>query len=213
MLITGVQSPATASVPVPAVPIFKIEQLPEQIQKQMQGVSYHEGAPVALSELRLVTLSYYDDQEAVQIGEIVVHQAVAEDIKDIFKILYEAKYPIAKMTRIETYGGDDELSMADDNTSGFNHRQVAGTSKLSLHAYGLAIDINPVKNPYVTDHKVSPYLGRAYVDRTLEQQGMIMKGDLLYTAFISKGWQWGGDWKSIKDYQHFQKSIDQIVKP
>jgi len=212
MLLTGGQSQAASGSPM-TLPVFTIETIPIDIQTEMKAVSYHEGAPVELADLRLLTLSYYDYHDTVQIGELVVHEAVSEEVIDIFQILYEAKYPIAKMTRIEAYAGDDDLSMADDNTSGFNHRRVAGSSKLSLHAYGLAIDINPVENPYVKAQLVSPDSGRAYLERNLGQKGLITKGDILYNTFISKGWQWGGDWKSVKDYQHFQKSITEIVKP
>ncbi len=192
---------------------FFVETLSPQVFAEMQGVSYHEGAPVEIEDLRVVHVQYVDFEGAEHSGELMVHERVADEVLSIFKELYDKGYPIARMNRIEKYGGDDAASMNADNTSAFNHRQVAGSDKLSLHAYGLAIDINPVENPYITNEGVEPLEGEGYVDRTLNVKGLIKKGDTCYEAFIKRGWQWGGEWKSIKDYQHFQKKYSEIVNP
>ena len=127
---------------------------------------------------------------------------------EIFEVLYNAKFPIEKMVLIDDYDGDDNLSMADDNTSAFNYRNVPGTSTLSNHSYGVAIDINPLVNPYVRENDVMPPEGQDFLDREDVRPGMIIQGDVVYDSFISRGWTWGGDWETVKDYQHFEKTLD-----
>jgi hypothetical protein len=128
---------------------------------------------------------------------------------EIFKELFEARFPIEKIRLIDEYEANDNKSMADNNTSSFCFREIDGKpGKLSKHSYGVAIDINPVQNPYVYMDKVSPEAGREYLDRSKVTKGMIVKDDVCYKAFINRGWTWGGDWKNEKDYQHFQKSLD-----
>ena len=123
---------------------------------------------------------------------------------DIFKELYEEKYPIEKIRLIDEYDAIDEKSMEDNNTSAFCYRVIEGTNKLSNHAKGCAIDINPLQNPQVINGIAYPKKAEQYVDRTLSMKGMIKKGDSIYKAFIKRGWSWGGDWKN-PDYQHFEK--------
>jgi len=105
----------------------------------------------------------------------------------------------------EAYGGDDMTSMQDDNTSAFNCRVIAGTNRLSRHAYGLAIDVNPLYNPYVKGDVIQPPEGAAYLDRSRDVKGMIHAEDICRREFMVRGWDWGGDWESRKDYQHFEK--------
>ena len=129
----------------------------------------------------------------------------------IFKDLFDAKFPIEKICLIDAYKGIDDLSMADNNSSGFNCRMSAGNSKkFSKHSYGVAIDINPLVNPYVKNGTVLPPEGRNYLDRDATVKGMIRKGDDCYTAFIKRGWTWGGAWKHSKDYQHFEKDLQLV---
>lgn len=191
-----------------ALPSFSVTIIDEFTAGDMQGVSYHKGAPVTLDQLRQVHVRYWNFDGQEQSGTLVVYEAVADEIMAIFKDLHEVAYPIALIQPIEAYGGSDDLSMADNNTSAFNHRVVQGTSKLSQHAFGLAVDINPVQNPYVTSDGIFPEQGGMYLDREDVRQGMIVRGDPCYLAFTERGWQWGGDYKSVKDYQHFQKKIE-----
>ena len=162
--------------------------------------------------VRLDTLcvSYVDFQGETQQGVIVCNTTIAQDLRDIFQKLYEAKYPIERIRPISDYGDDDECSMQANNTSCYCYRVVAGSTKLSKHARGLAIDVNPLYNPWVrrkTDGTllVQPATGRPYVDRSKPFKYKITKRDLCYRLFIEHGFQWGGSWHSLKDYQHFEK--------
>ncbi|MFM7773368.1 MAG: M15 family metallopeptidase [Candidatus Kapaibacterium sp.] len=132
-------------------------------------------------------------------GQIVVHASLADDVRDIFRDLDSAGFPVYSVIPIVRFGWSDDASIARNNTSGFNYRTVAGTNRLSLHAHGRAIDLNPFLNPYLTPGKrpLRPYDPRS--------PGTIVRGDAVYTAFVKRGWTWGGDWKNEKDYQHFEK--------
>lgn len=175
---------------------------------EMTGVSWHEGCPVPISDLRLLELTFWGFDGARHRGELVVHQDVAAAVVDLFHTLYTNHFPINKMRRVDYYGGSDDASMADDNTSAFNCRPITGsTSGFSVHSYGKAIDINTVENPYVKGSTVLPPAGSAYLDRTDVRPGMITHGDLVWSAFIAHGFSWGGDWTSLKDYQHFEFPI------
>lgn len=192
---------------------FRVEILSEGTQQEMIGISYHKDAPISLDDLRVVHIQYINFDGVSESGEIVVHEEIALEVLEIFKELYGAKYPLHLVKPIESFNGDDALSMAANNTSGFNHRQVAGTKRLSLHAYGLAIDINPIQNPYVSQKGVEPMAGEAFLNRSTSEMGMITDGDPCYTAFVSRGWEWGGHWKTVKDYQHFQKKVPEVINP
>ena len=139
------------------------------------------------------------------------NRAVAEDMVEIFQELYKNQYPIEKIRLVDEYGGDDDASMEDNNTSCFNYRTVAGTNRLSKHALGLAIDVNPRYNPYITTRNgqtvVSPESGSAYADRKREFAHKIDENDLCYRLFTEHGFIWGGSWKNSKDYQHFEKAL------
>ena len=143
-------------------------------------------------------------------GEIICNKAIAQDLMEIFKELYDNEYQIDKIRLIDEYGGDDDLSCGDNNSSCFNYRVVGGTDTLSKHALGLAIDINPFQNPYITYpngvERISPIGSEPYADRSSGLPHMILEGDLCYNLFIEHGFTWGGHWKTLKDYQHFQKS-------
>lgn len=188
---------------------FYFEEISDAVFERMEGNSYGEDCTVPLSELRYVRVLHYGFDGAVHIGELVVNQAIAQDVIDIFRELFEAEYPIEKMVLIDAYGGNDDASMADNNTSCFNFRVVEGTASLSKHAYGLAIDVNPLYNPYIPVRDgaevVLPAAAEAYADRTAACEYYIRHGDVCYEAFAGRGFTWGGDWTTEKDYQHFSK--------
>ncbi len=190
------------------LPVFSYNELSKENINRINGVSWKPEAPVKLEDLRHVKVTYWGFDDKTHIGELVVHKQVAHEVMEIFKELYDAHYPIEKIRLIDEYNADDDLSMDDNNTSSFCFRVVAGSNKLSKHSYGLAIDINPVQNPYVKGNIVSPEKGDEFLDRTNIRKGMILKDDVCYKAFINRGWIWGGEWKTLKDYQHFQKDID-----
>jgi len=184
--------------------VFKSEILPESIVKKISGNSWKAQCPVSLADLRYLTLTYLGYDGESRQGEMIVHKIVAEDVLEIFKGLYQDGFQIERMQLVDEYGGDDDLSMAANNTSAFNFRNVAGSERLSMHAYGLAIDINPVMNPYSVGGKVYPDEGKKYLNRSEPGKGLIRKNDSVYDGFIQKGWTWGGDWYNSKDYQHFE---------
>ena len=150
--------------------------------------------------LTLVTVPYFSFAQMKGEGQLVVHEGLADDVEVIFRKLFAMQFPIEKMVPIVAYGWDDIVSMADNNTSAFNYRVIAGTDRLSHHATGRAIDVNPIQNPYVrADGVVSP-AGAVYEPGT---QGTV--ADEVVGVFKSYGWEWGGDWNDPKDWQHFQK--------
>ena len=171
----------------------------------MKGVSYPEGAGIQLSELSYLQLSYIDFEGREQTGEMVCNRAVAEDVLAIFRALYQARYPIRSIRLIDDFGGDDDASMAADNTSCFNYRTKTGQRSLSKHALGLAIDINPLENPYVRGTAVKPAGAEPFADRSKVFPHKIDKEDLCYKLFREHGFAWGGAWRSVRDYQHFEK--------
>ncbi|PAB59603.1 M15 family metallopeptidase [Anaeromicrobium sediminis] len=188
-------------------PVFSYSSLSEENIRKIKEVSWKPSAPVSLEELSYVKVTYWGFDDREHVGELIVHEKVAEEVVEIFEELYKGKFPIERIKLIDEYGANDDLSMEDNNTSSFCFRVVSGSKKLSKHSYGIAIDINPLQNPYVKGDKVSPKAGKEYLDRNNVRMGMIIKDDICYKAFKSKGWIWGGDWKTVKDYQHFQKDI------
>ncbi len=184
--------------------LFYAEELSDKTFERMYGVSYRIGCPVEREELRYLRLLHTGFDGETHIGELVCNEALAEDFVDIFHKLYQASYPIQQMRLIDEYGADDEWSMEENNTSCFCFRPVEGTKHLSQHAYGLAIDINPLYNPYITSRGYEPSNAGDYVDRSADIPYKIDENDLCYQLFKEKGYTWGGDWESVKDYQHFQ---------
>ena len=162
--------------------------------------SYRAGCPVPPARLRTVRVSYWDFRGTQQEGAIVVARPVAADVVAVFRTLWQAHFPIRRLRPVSEYGGSDDASMAADNTSGFNCRFVGGTRRWSQHAYGEAIDVNPVENPYVQGARVSPPAGLAFVDRSRIRKGMAVDDGVLVRAFAAVGWKWGA---SFGDYQHF----------
>jgi hypothetical protein len=173
----------------------------------MWGQSYREGCPLDIEQLAFIRLSHWDMNGEVAMGELIVARTEADAMVGVFEQLFEVGFPIKSMRLIHEYGGDDDASMADNNTSAFNCRQSAGSSRWSEHSYGAAIDVNPLINPYVTTSgRVMPPEGAPYQDRTLGEPGMIVDGDAIDSAFSEIGWGWGGRWSRSKDYQHFSRS-------
>ncbi len=191
---------------------FYYEKITKDLKLRMKGKSYKKDCTVPYEDLRYVRVLYYGFDNKTHIGELVVNRQIAKDVTAIFKDLYLSEYPIEKMVLIDDYDADDEASMADNNTSSFNFRRMTGSKNLSKHALGLAIDINPLYNPYVKINDsgtiVSPEKAYEYQDRKLDNPYYITKNDVCYKAFIKRGFTWGGSWKSIKDYQHFEKSLN-----
>ena len=185
--------------------------LTDEIIERITGMSYpSEGSDkIDYDDLRYIELLYCDFTGSVKQGELIVNKKVADEVTVIFNELYMAQYPFESVRLVDDYGepGDDNLSMAANNTSAFNYRFVTGSNKLSLHSYGAAIDINPVQNPYIDGDRVVPEEGRQFLDRSLKLPGMIDHSDLCYQLFTMNGWKWGGDWSGDKDYQHFSKDL------
>ena len=188
---------------------FISNNVPEDVIKNMIGNSIPKDSvkKVNIDNLSFLKITYWGFDNKPYIGEMIVNKRLAQEVLDIFKEVFENKYPIEKMELIDKYQADDEKSMENNNTSAFCYRVVANTDRLSNHALGVAIDVNPLYNPYIVSNRISPINSIEYVDRSIIKKGMIEKGDILYNAFIKRGWTWGGEWKGQKDYQHFEKNI------
>lgn len=195
---------------------FYYESLTESVKSEITGISYPTAAEeISYDELRYLSVLHYDFNGEVQTGELICNQGIAEDLAEIFYELYVNEYRIEKIRLIDEYQGDDTASMADNNTSCFNYRVVDGTTNLSKHALGCAIDINPFYNPYVVFNKegsgetyISPAGSEIYADRSKDFPYKIDENDLCYKLFMEHGFIWGGHWNSSKDYQHFQKVVE-----
>jgi len=172
------------------------------------GGSWHPGCPVGAAQLRRVTLPYWGFDGKPHTGALVVNVTVVGAVESVFTRLYREHFPIRQMTPIAAYGGSDGLSMAADNTSGFNCRYAVapGPKQWSVHAYGEAIDVNPVENPYYEAGRWLPPAGSKYSDRADVRPGMAELGGELNAAFAAVGWQWGGRWTATPDYQHFSST-------
>lgn len=193
--------------------MFSIDYISEDIKDRINGKSYGEDCTISYEDLRYIKLLHWGFDDRPHEGELIVNKAIAEDIADIFRELYQHKYPIEKMLLIDEYGADDNASMTANNSSAFNYRVIDnGSGRLSNHSYGLAIDINPLYNPYVRtiDGKlvVSPEESDEYTDRSVDNPYYIIKDDICYKAFTARGFSWGGDWINSKDYQHFEKKTE-----
>jgi hypothetical protein len=185
-------------------PLARITPITPELAARMAS-SWHEGCPVPLADLRYVQVPYVDPDGVTRTGELVVHADAAEDVAEVFRELWSLRYPIASMRLVDDYGGDDTASMNADNTSAFNCRPITGGTSWSEHAYGLALDLNPVENPYVVGGHVAPRAGRAYVDRP-DTPGVLHADDAVVAAFARIGWVWGGTWTGrVLDYQHFSR--------
>ncbi len=189
----------------------------DEVYDRINGKSYQENDDIALSDLRYLKLLHYNYDGEIQVGEMIVNQRIEKDCLEIFQKLFEEEYPICRMVLIDNYWtGDSEetdgVSIKNNNTSSFNYRNIPGSTKRSKHALGLAIDLNPYENPYVpTVNGVSDYSALDETEyyyatnRKKTDAHVITKEDLAYKLFTEKGFTWGGNWNSLKDYQHFEK--------
>ncbi len=185
---------------------------PEVEQRMLKGNSYRKGCPVTLNDLRYLRLPYIGFDGKEHRGEMIVHKAVAREVTEIFETLYRMEYPIRQMRLVSDFGGSDWQSIEADNTSAFNCRNATGSKKWSKHSYGKAIDLNPIENPYIARsgrivHKASLKYRKRVRHRNLHpaDRAVLLKDDAVVRLFKRYGWQWGGDWHGVKDYQHFSK--------
>ncbi len=189
---------------------FNSAVLPEFIKEKIVGVSFRENPDISLDELRYVRIIHYDFQGQIQEGELIVNQRIAYPVMRAFYQLYKWEYPIESVRLVDDFEGDDELSMEANNSSAFNYRVIEGSTQLSKHALGLAIDINPRINPYVREDGYYPANATEYLERNPKlcrgehADKMLQKNDIAYKIFRRNGFSWGGDWNESKDYQHFE---------
>jgi D-alanyl-D-alanine carboxypeptidase len=201
LVLAGVLFVPTAGSQTQA--LFRSSVSPIGAAFRAQMTSWHRGCPVLISDLRLVKVSFWGFDGRAHKGRLILHRSYTTPVVKELRTLYYEHFPIRRMRLVEAYGSSDDLSMAADNTSAFNCRGVTGSSSWSEHAYGRAIDINPLENPELRQGVVSPPGGRAYTNRSKQAKGMIHSGDATVRAFEAVGWHWGGYWHSLKDYQHF----------
>jgi hypothetical protein len=188
---------------------FVSKPIPDRVWRGMQGKTYQENPHISRNDLRHVRVLHWDYDNRIHVGEMVCNQLIADRLVRIFRKLYAARYPIQRMVLPDVYDADDERQMRDNNTSCFCYRPISGTSRLSKHARGLAVDINSLYNPYIKVRKdgsrfIQPANAAAYCNRKRNFRYKITSGDLCYRLFKAEGFVWGGDWQSLKDYQHFE---------
>ena len=175
------------------------------IQSMQQTKVWTPECPVALKDLKLLQLKHYDFNNVIKDGHMVVNAKIADLVSSIFQELLDLKFPIEKIKPIDLYQGIDELSMMDNNSSCFNFRKIAGTDRLSSHSYGLAIDINPVQNPYIRIKEgatiIEPTAGLEFLNRHNLRSGMV---ESIVPIFTKHGFIWGGKWDNPIDYHHFE---------
>jgi hypothetical protein len=171
------------------------------------GPSWRPGCPIDPQQLRRVEVNYLGFDGQTHRGDLIVHEDLATDVVAIFDQLLQLRYPIEKVRTLDNYpGADDELSMEDNNTSAFNCRDIPGTGRWSLHAFGRAIDLNPLLNPYIDrTGAFQPKNAAPYLDRNRSDPGVLRAEDPVVRLFTDRGWRWGGDWRTPKDYQHFER--------
>ena len=189
--------------------IYYSEDVPSAIRDMMWGVTISERSIINFDDLSYLSMTYYGYDNAYHVGHMVVDKRLANEVIEIFEQLCINKFPIEKMQLPCEFGGVDEVSMTANNTSAFNDRPLDDYGSLSYHQLGQAIDINPLYNPYInfTNNDIQPKAGEVYLDRNREDVGMIKNDSFCVQLFKKYGWEWGGDWSGLKDYQHFEKSI------
>lgn len=199
-------APPTTEVPAPVFE-FSITPIDEGLKSEMieHGVWSPE-APVGLDELRVLHVNYWGFDGNVHSGRLVVNHAWAPQLATVFEKIFDARFPILRMDPVDYLGATGEGVEASNNTMSYNGRKMRGGSSWSMHAYGLALDINPVENPCIKGDSVVPTPGKNFVDRSQDAPGMLHPDGVVMQAFKEIGWKWGGDWKSFKDYMHFSSN-------
>ena len=194
-------APTTTTSPSPAPPAV------HPVTAADLGASWRPGCPLNPQRLRRVELNHLGFDNQTHRGELVVHEDLVAEVIAVFEHLRQLRYPVEKMRTVDHYPrADDELSMQDNNTSAFNCRDIPGTGRWSLHAYGRAIDVNPLLNPYIDrTGAFQPSNAAPYLDRNRIDPGLLHDGDPAVRAFTDRGWRWGGHWRTPKDYQHFER--------
>ena len=182
---------------------FVARRLPRRIRRRITGVSWHRGCPVGRGRLRYLRIAYHGFDGRVHRGEMIANAAAVRPLRRAFASLYRSDFPVRRMRLVDRYGGSDYRSIEADNTSAFNCRPVTGGSRWSEHAYGRAVDVNPIENPYVSNGRTAHRRSRRYLDRSHRRRGMAFPGGALVRAFRRVGWGWGGRWSNPTDYQHF----------
>ena len=204
---TTVATTTTTTVPLTTtttIPAFTSSVSP--VTTAQLGATWHDGCPVDPSQLSAIQMSYWGFDNQPHTGTMVVNSSVVSSVIEVFATLYADRFPIQEMIPQSAFGGDDDNAAAAANdTSGFNCRYAVapGPPQWSVHAYGEAIDVNDVQNPYIDGSTVIPPAGAAFEDRSDVRPGMAVTGGVLVNAFASVGWYWGGRWTDSPDYQHF----------
>ena len=192
---------------------FTSTAIPDSVWLTMQGKTWHDNPYIHRSDLRYLRISHYDLEGRTHVGEMICNKLIADKLLAIFRQLYAARYPIQRMRLPDNYDADDERQMRDNNTSCFCYRNVSGSRNLSKHARGLAVDINTLYNPYIRYSKkdgsriVEPATAVKYCDRKANFPYKITTSDLCYKLFVKYGFTWGGAWRTMKDYQHFEYKL------
>jgi hypothetical protein len=201
VLAVGAATPATASTS--SRPPFRWSE--SRVTAAQLGGSWHSGCPVGPAELRTVHLTFWGFDHRAHTGALVVRSTVVQAVVSAFHSMYHSRFPIRHVWPIAKYDGNDYRSMRNDNTSAFNCRyaKANGAKHWSMHAYGEAVDLDPVENPYQFDGKTIPRKGAPYTNRSNVRPGMVVPGSAAVRAFSAVGWGWGGNWSSSPDYQHF----------
>lgn len=191
---------------------FYCSEIDSALFERIKGKSYKVDCPVPVSDLRYVRALHVDAEGKTHVGEMICNKSISSDVVDILQELYSARYPIERMLLVDEYDADDDRSMEDNNSSSFNYRTIAETDSISMHGFGLAVDINTKYNPYVKTvrgtRRVWPASSEPFLidrDTRTDIPYLIRKGDACYNAFIKRGFEWGGEWVAKKDYQHFEK--------
>lgn len=185
--------------------VFASQPIPKDVELRMMGCSLPDNAKITIDQLRYLTLPFYDFDGNIQNGEMVCNKTIAHDLLCVFKALFSQAYPIYSIRLVDDFDADDEASMQANNTSCFNYRNKSGVNMLSRHAYGMAVDINPLQNPCVKGKRIRPATAEEYSDRSRDFEHKIDENDFCKQVFASYGFHWGGRWRSTKDYQHFEK--------
>jgi hypothetical protein len=191
--------------PIPAY-AGTVAAVPAQMRSAMTGVSWHRNCPVPIDRLAVLTVTHWDFNAEPRRGHLIVARAVADDLAGVFRRIYAARFQIEHIRPMHTYGGRELASLNDNNTAAFDCRPVTGGRSWSEHSYGTAVDINPRQNPYIRGSVLLPANGRPWTDRTPVRRGMISPNGPVTRAFEAIGWGWGGEYRALKDYQHFSTS-------